>query len=80
MANNAPSNVASVITRDELIDLREQIRKINVQAPVTPSGDLLRDIWNFVVTPRHLAVAAVTAAFTTYYILSSNMPELIIIK
>lgn len=80
---SSPNLSASVVTREELIDLKEQIRRFNSAGqPATP-GDinaLLNAIWSFVTTPRHLFVAAVAAASTAYYILNRDMPELIIIK
>jgi hypothetical protein len=82
MANSANLS-GSVVSREELIDLKEQIRRFNSNATVGTPADLnglLAAAWTFITTPRHLLVAAVAAAGTAYYILNRDMPELIIIK
>lgn len=71
----------SIITREELFDLREQIRKFNIQQQPTAAGlsNCFASIWEFVTTPRHLVLAGAVCAATVVATLGTKIPSVVII-
>ena len=73
-----PTTTSSIsITRDEIVELKESIRRLNTPTPPGPS--LINVVVESLLVPRHLLIAGCAAIATAIAIWGTKMPSFVIV-